>query len=547
MKKFVFSLMVTALLVTGFAAGAQAQTAQDTFAKRATLAVRYVENKKTTVNLAGTSLAPRVIGKADVEYKKNEARIRIKVQNLDSPQTYGVFYTTYVVWAVTPEGQADNLTEMPSGYAAELQAMTTAQTFGLMITAEPHSAVKFPSPKVVAETTLPKNATAGVQTVQAEYKADKGNLYETNDNDSLKADYTTPRLILGARRSMDVARKAGAKEFAAAEWKQAEAKLNTLEQVWPRNLKDETKFSGMARDVMRLAQVARDLSVEREELARIENERQERLRRLAEAQASAERAMAEANRIRIEADKARAEAERAKAQAEIARMEAEKSERSAAEERNRREAAGRESEAVRLRAESERRAADESVRRASAEKAAAEEATRRAEAERAAARAEAEKANKAAEEAKRERDSAYQKLYVSLSEILDTKRETRGYIVNLGDVLFDTGKATLKPGAREKLSKLAGILLGYPGALLLEIEGHTDSVGSDQLNNKLSQDRAEAVSSYLTQSGVKPEKIKAARGFGKTKPIATNDTAGGRQQNRRVEVVIEDADAKKPN
>ncbi len=547
MKKFVFSLMVTALLVTGFAAGAQAQTAQDTFAKRATLAVRYVENKKTTVNLAGTSLAPRVIGKADVEYKKNEARIRIKVQNLDSPQTYGVFYTTYVVWAVTPEGQADNLTEMPSGYAAELQAMTTAQTFGLMITAEPHSAVKFPSPKVVAETTLPKNATAGVQTVQAEYKADKGNLYETNDNDSLKADYTTPRLILGARRSMDVARKAGAKEFAAAEWKQAEAKLNTLEQVWPRNLKDETKFSGMARDVMRLAQVARDLSVEREELARIENERQERLRRLAEAQASAERAMAEANRIRIEADKARAEAERAKAQAEIARMEAEKSERSAAEERNRREAAGRESEAVRLRAESERRAADESVRRASAEKAAAEEATRRAEAERAAARAEAEKANKAAEEAKRERDAAYQKLYVSLSEILDTKRETRGYIVNLGDVLFDTGKATLKPGAREKLSKLAGILLGYPGALLLEIEGHTDSVGSDQLNNKLSQDRAEAVSSYLTQSGVKPEKIKAARGFGKTKPIATNDTAGGRQQNRRVEVVIEDADAKKPN
>ncbi|HQR34274.1 MAG TPA: OmpA family protein [Blastocatellia bacterium] len=543
MKRFVFSLLMTAM----FAVGALAQTAQDTFAKRTTLAVRYVENKKTTVNLNGTSLAPRVLGKADVEYKKNEARIRIKVENLDNPQTYGVFYTTYVVWAVTPEGQADNLTEMPSGYAAELQAMSTAQTFGLIVTAEPHNAVKFPSPKVVAETSLPKNATAGVQTVQAEYKADKGNLYETNDNDSLKADYTTPRLILGARRSMDIARKAGAKEFAAAEWKQAEGKLNTLEQVWPRNLKDETKFSGMARDVMRLAQVARDLSAEREEQARIENERQERLRRLAEAQASAERAQAEANRIRLEADKARAEAERAKAQAENAKMEAEKAERAASEERARREAASRESEAVRLRAENERRAAEESVRRASAEKAAAEEATRRAEAEKAAARAEAEKANKAAEEAKRERDAAYQKLYVSLSEILDTKRETRGYIVNLGDVLFDTGKATLKPAAREKLSKLAGILLAYPGNLMLEIEGHTDSVGSDELNNKLSQNRAEAVSSYLTESGVKPEKIKAARGFGKTKPIATNDTAAGRQQNRRVEVVIEDADAKKPN
>ena len=544
MKKIVFSLMFMMLMVM-MAGAALAQAADDAFAKRTTLAVRYVENKKTTVNVNGTSLAPRVLGKADVEYKKNEARIRIKVQNLDNPQTYGVFYTTYVVWAVTPEGQADNLTEMPSGYAAELQALSTAQTFGLIITAEPHSSVKFPSPKVVAETSLPKNATSGVQTVQAEYKADKGNLYESGDNDSLKADYTTPRLILGARRSMDVARKAGAKEYAGTEWKQAEAKLNTLEQVWPRNLKDETKFSGMARDVMRLAQVARDLATEREEQARIENERQERLRRLAEAKAEAERAQAEANRIRLEADKARAEAERAKAQAENAKIEAEKAERAAAEERNRREAATRESEAVRLRAENERRAAEESVRRAAADKAAAEEATRRAEAEKAAARAETEKANKAAEEAKRERDAAYQKLYVSLSEILDTKRETRGYIVNLGDVLFDTGKATLKPAAREKLSKLAGILLGYPGALTLEIEGHTDSVGSDELNNKLSQNRAEAVSSYLAEAGVKPEKIKATRGFGKTKPIATNDTAAGRQQNRRVEVVIDDADAKK--
>lgn len=536
MKRVVFSLLLAAL----FAAGALAQSAQEPFVKRTTLAVRYVENKKTTVNVNGTSLAPRVIGKADVEYKKNEARIRIKVQNLDNPQTYGVFYTTYVVWAVTPEGQADNLTELPSGYSAELQAMSTAQTFGLIITAEPHSAVKFPSPKVVAETSLPKNATAGVQTVQAEYKADKGNLYETNDNDSLKTDYTTPRLILGARRSLDIARKAGAKEFAADEWKQAEGKLNTLEQIWPRNLKDETKFSGMARDVMRLAQVARDQATEREEQARIENERQERLRRLAEAKAEAERAQEEANRVRLEAEKARAEAERAKAQAENAKIEAERAERAANEERARREAAAREAEAVRLRAE-------ESTRRAAAEKAAAEEATRRAEAEKTAARAEAERANKAAEEAKRERDAAYQKLYVSLSEILDTKRETRGYIVNLGDVLFDTGKATLKPAAREKLSKLAGILLAYPGNLMLEIEGHTDSVGSDELNNKLSQNRAEAVSSYLSEAGVKAEKVKAVRGFGKTKPIATNDTAAGRQQNRRVEVVIEDNDAKKPN
>src|SRR5262249_17217489 len=142
-----------------------------------------------------------------------------------------------------------------------------------------------------------------------------------------------------------------------------------------------------------------------------------------------------------------------------------------------------------------------------------------------------------AEDAKRERDAALQKLYVSLSEILDTKRETRGFIVNIGDVLFDTGRATLKPAAREKLSKRAGNLMAYPGQLTLEIEGHTDSVGSDELNNKLSQSRADSVNEYLGGAGVKSDRVKAVRGFGKTKPIATNDTAAGRQMNRRVEVV----------
>jgi outer membrane protein OmpA-like peptidoglycan-associated protein len=504
-------IIVCAIAPLAFAAIAFAQPGDEKdlpYVKRATLAVRYVENKKTSVNLNGTSLAPRVLGKVDVEYKRKDARIKLKVQNLDNPQTYGTFYTTYVVWAVTPEGQAENLIELPSGYAAEVQAQSSAQTFGVIITAEPHSEVRMPSQKVVAETTLPKSTTAGVQTTQAEYRADKGNLYETRDDSSLKPDYTTPRLVLGARRSMDIARRAGAKEFSREEWKQAEDKLATLEQVFLNNLKDEIKFKGLARDVMRLAQVARDRAIEREAQARVEDERQERIRRLEEARAQAESAKAEAERVKLEADRARAEAELAKARAETAKADAEKAERAAADERARRE-----------------------------------ESTREAERAQSAARLETERAQRAADEAKRERDAALQKLYVSLSEILDTKRETRGFIVNLGDVLFDTGRATLKPQAREKLSKLAGILLAYPGQLTLEVEGHTDSVGSDEMNNKLSQSRAQSVTDYLGSAGVKPERIKAVKGFGKTKPIATNDTAAGRQMNRRVEVVIDDAEA----
>jgi len=511
-------MIACAILTLTFAAVAFAQSGDEKdlpYVKRATLAVRYAEGKKTSVNLTGSSLAPRVLGKVDVEYKKNDARIKLKVENLDSPQTFGPFYTTFVVWAVTPEGQVENLMELPSGYAAEVQTQSSAQTFGVIISAEPHSAVKMPSQKVVAETTLPKNSAYGVQTAQAEYRVDKGNFYETQEDSVLKADYTTPRLVLGARRSLDIARRAGAKEFARDEFKQAEGKLVTLEQIWPYNLKTDTKFSGLARDVMRLAQVSRDLAIERESQARIENERQERIRRLEEARAQAEAAKAEAERVKLDAERMRAEAELSKARAEAAKAEAEKAERAAAEERTRREEATRQAEAAQLAAKVREEAARLETERARAETA----------------------------RAKQERDAALQKLYVSLSEILDTKRETRGFIVNLGDVLFDTGRATLKPAAREKLSKLAGILLAYPGQLTLEIEGHTDSVGSDELNNKLSLNRAQSVGDYMTTAGVKSERVKAVRGFGKTKPVATNDTAAGRQMNRRVEVVIDDSEA----
>ena len=494
--------------------------AEGNYLTRETLAVRYVTSKNTKVNLTGTALSPRVTGRAAVEYKKNLANVKIKVENLDNPQSYGPFYTTFIVWAVTAEGGTENLREMPSSYSAEFETETAAQTFGIIITAEPHSAVKVPSQKIVAETTLPKNVTSGVQTLQANFRVDRGRLYETAEDSALKADYSTPRLVLGARRSLDIARRAGAKEFSAAEFNDAQSKLQTLEQLWPRNLKDENKFSGLARDVARLAQVARDQAIEREELARIENQRQANIRNLDEARAAADRAKADAERTKREADQARADAERARAQADAARLEADKSLRAAEDERVRRERSTREAEEARQR-----------------------EAASRAETER--ARADADRAIKQADDAKRERDAALQRLYVSLSGILDTKRETRGFIVNIGDVLFDTGRATLKPTAREKLSRLAGILLAYPGTLMLEVEGHTDSVGSDELNNRLSQARAESVSTYLTSAGVKPDRIRAVRGLGKTKPIAPNETAAGRQANRRVEVVIDDAEQNK--
>src|SRR6185369_1302126 len=170
----------------------------------------------------------------------------------------------------------------------------------------------------------------------------------------------------------------------------------------------------------------------------------------------------------------------------------------------------------------------------------AQSETETAKANEATASNEAMRARIQALDALRERDAAREGLYVSLSGILETRREARGLIVNLSDVLFDTAQSTLKPGAREKLSKLAGILLAYPGAYRIEIEGHTDSVGSDDSNLRLSQGRADSVHDYLLHSGLKPDRIMSARGLGETTPVASNDTAAGRQVNRRVEIIIAD-------
>jgi len=128
------------------------------------------------------------------------------------------------------------------------------------------------------------------------------------------------------------------------------------------------------------------------------------------------------------------------------------------------------------------------------------------------------------------------KLLRQFNVILETRDTARGLIVNMSDVLFDTGKHSLRPGAREKLARVAGIISAYPG-LRLEVEGHTDSVGGDDYNQQLSEQRASSVRDYLTQAGI-PMNSVTAKGFGKTLPVASNNTTAGRQQNRRVELVV---------
>ena len=127
-------------------------------------------------------------------------------------------------------------------------------------------------------------------------------------------------------------------------------------------------------------------------------------------------------------------------------------------------------------------------------------------------------------------------LSVQLNAILETRDTARGLIISMSDVLFDTGHYSLKPGAREKLAKVSGILLAYPG-LNIAVGGYTDNVGGDEMNQKLSENRAGAVRDYLVQEGVSANSV-TAQGFGNTQPVASNDNSSGRQENRRVELLV---------
>jgi len=195
-------------------------------------------------------------------------------------------------------------------------------------------------------------------------------------------------------------------------------------------------------------------------------------------------------------------------------------------------AAERDAAAAKAKSEAEAKAAEEAQRQA--ELTAAKQAQMKAEADALAAKGEAAQAE--ADRARKATAELRAQLLDQLNRILDTHDTPRGLVVNMGDVLFDVGKYDLRPEAREKLAKLSGVVLAHPG-LNLAVEGYTDNVGSDEMNQTLSEKRAESVRTYLVAQGLADGSV-TSQGFGKSSPVADNATAAGRQQNRRVEIVV---------
>jgi outer membrane protein OmpA-like peptidoglycan-associated protein len=231
-------------------------------------------------------------------------------------------------------------------------------------------------------------------------------------------------------------------------------------------------------------------------------------------------------------EEARAKAADAQAQQEREaeqRAQAEQNLQAAEQARQQAEQAQQQAEQARQQALADQQAAEQQRQQAEQQRQQAEQQAQQAQLQ-------AQQAQQRAQQAEQEKAALRQRLQQQLNEVLQTRDTAKGLIVNMSDVLFDTNKYTLKPGAREKLAKVAGILLAYPG-LKLQVDGYTDTTGTPEYNQRLSEQRAMTVRDYLVQQGINLNNV-TAEGFGQNDPVASNATAAGRQQNRRVEMVV---------
>jgi outer membrane protein OmpA-like peptidoglycan-associated protein len=522
-KKATICLMVTGVL--GLAAGlAFAQKAGSAPAvssvSRTTKAVNFRRaGGSMKLDFHGTELAAGASGEAKVESKSNRIEIDAKFDSLEEATKFGLEYLTYVLWAVSPQGRAVNLGEVVLNHGSgHVKAISDMQTFGMIVTAEPYFAVEQPGNVVVLENVIPGDALSKVENIDARYELLGRGIYSSSntkiENAIFGVDRKTPLELFEARNAVRIARIALADKYAPSIMSKADQQLKGAEEVY-RSGRDKRSVTAAAREVVETAEEARVMAVkqkaEEDAQGAMAAEKKAALEREAKARADAD---AEVKR-RQEADQARAAAEAAKAEAERMKQEAEQAAQDAARQKQ-------EADQARAAALQQQQVAQ----------AAAEQAAR----DRAAAQADAEKARQAAAQAEAEKAQLRAQLLSQLNSILQTRDSARGLIVNMSDVLFDTGSYTLKTGAREKLAKISGIVLAHPG-LNLQIEGHTDSVGSDEMNQQLSERRADSVRDFLAEQGV-PGSAISARGFGKTQPVAGNDTAEGRQRNRRVELVV---------
>ena len=522
-----------------------------TVISRTAKAVSYQHRSGATkIDFRGTDLLPNSSGQARVESKQGRIAIQVEFDGLQPATKNGAEYLTYVLWAVTPEGRTSNLGEvLLNGTKSKLDVSTELQVFGLVVTAEPYFAVTQPSDLIVMENVVRADTKGKTEEIEAKYELLQRGQYQRLANPlALKADRKLPLELYEARNAVQIARAVGADRFSAETFRKAEKSLADAEAYQARNA-GRKSVTMTAREAVQTAEDSRAIAVKRQDEMALAAERQGSVDREARAETGRVAAQSEADRVTREAEAARikalAQADRVK-QENDARIAAAAADADRLRVENETRAMAAKNDADRLRVESETRAtaakteADrlklESDSRMAAAGAEADRLKRDNDAQRAASQAELDSAARQTAMLEAQKIELRVLLLKQFNAILQTRDTVRGLVVNMSDVLFDTGKYTLRPLAREKLAKVAGIVSGHPG-LRLDVEGHTDSVGGDEYNQQLSEQRGAAVRDYLMQQGMAVSAV-TTKGFGKTQPVASNDTAQGRQENRRVEIVI---------
>jgi outer membrane protein OmpA-like peptidoglycan-associated protein len=447
-------------------------------------AVNYLHRSgETHINFVGTELLPGGKGEAEVKSERGGITIHASFKGITPANGFGPEYLTYVLWAISPDGRPQNLGEvLPAGTKNDITVTTALQSFGLIVTAEPYYSVSTPSDVVVLKNVIDNNSTNGVtEKVMAHATLmPRGSYAATTDGAHTIArpvtrDERSPLELYEAYNAVRIAENTGAAKYSADILSKANLDLKNAADIDASKNRDKKMEITFAREAVQAA-----------EDARIDTLRKEAAERQRNAEMAKNKAQGEAAASAAQAQQSQAQAEEAKLAAERAML-------------------------AKQKADAERT---------------------KAEMDAAAAKASAAQANKEVESANQIRE----KLRNQLNSVLATSESARGLIVNMSDVLFDTGKYTLKQGTQVSLAKVSGILQAYPG-LKVSVEGYTDSVGGDDLNQKLSENRANAVMQFLVSQGVAQDHI-SAKGFGKNDPVADNSTASGRQQNRRVNMVV---------
>jgi outer membrane protein OmpA-like peptidoglycan-associated protein len=506
---------------------AHTPTFRVTVVSRSVRAVNYKHRSGSTkLDFAGTDLMLTANGEAKVNSKRGSIEIEAEFGGLDKPTTFGTEYLTYVLWAISPEGRAVNLGEVLVGdnHRSKLLVTTDLQAFALIVTAEPYYAVRQPSNVVVLENVVREDTKGTTEAVNAKYELmERGGYIPTGYKfDPVVLNTNLPLEFFEARNALRIAQSEGAEQYASDSYQHAVQLMNNADEYATRKHVERKPLIAVAREAVQTSEDARAIAVKKVDEIRLANERQDAADAQAKSQGQADDAIrlkeqAQSDTLKAQAAKTQAEADAANAQAAKAQAE---------------------SDAVKARAD----AADAQSATAQAKsdmansQASSANALSAAQADAEQSRLAATKAQASAQQAEVDKAAMRTKLSEQLNSILQTRDSARGLIVSMSDVLFDTGKYSLKSGAREKLAKVAGILLAYP-ALNIEVGGYTDNVGSDAMNQTLSENRAGSVRDYLVQEGVLTNSV-SARGFGNTLPVATNDNSAGRQQNRRVELLV---------